>query len=607
MSQDSPSLASKPTRRKFGRIVAGSAVGLFAMPAIVRGRNLNEKLNIAFIGTGGRGGHNLSQFPDENVVALCDVSEQAVESAAQQHPKARRLRDFRRLYDHATEFDAVVVSTTEHTHAFATLPALQLGKHVYCEKPLTRDVYEVGVIRAAAAKAKVATQMGNQMHATDNFRRVIELVQSGSIGPVTEVHVWVSRAWGRQSPEDAKKHGDIVSVQERPSGSSPVPPGIDWDLWLGPAPERPFHEVYLPGPKWYRWWDFANGTMSDLGSHWVDLPFWALKLDAPRTIEAFGPPPHPELAPASMHVTYEYGARADMPPVKLTWYQGVDKPAYWQTAAIPQWGDGVLFVGSKGMLLSNYTKHVLLPENQYQDFKRPDPFMSKSPGHWAEWRSPARLAHRPSATSSTLRVSPRPTTSATSRTGPARSLFGTPSSTLQRTLPKPRPISVVTTAKGGPSPEVITERIWDFETQNRTSSVKKWGYSSIGETFSTGRGYILWRDAVSERNGRRSEDSFPIRSKGQTEWGYSLDHTIAQVSRGFARATGGRTARRTRCGSEGWARGWWPFRGTWWRTVRRHRGSWRRSYSSDASRPSIEPEAAQSALPDAALDDALAH
>ena len=227
----------------------------------------------------------------------------------------------------------MVVSTTEHTHAFATLPALRLGKHVYCEKPLTHDVHEARVIREAAAKAKVATQMGTQIHASDNYRRVVELIQTGAIGPVSEAHVWVGRAWGRQSEAASKAHGDIVFVNERPSRTEPVPPGLDWDLWLGPAPERPFHEVYFPGPKWYRWWDFGNGTMSDLGSHWVDLPFWALKLDAPKTVEAFGPPPHPEIAPASMRAVYQYPARGDRPAVKVTWYQGQEKPAPWTEQA----------------------------------------------------------------------------------------------------------------------------------------------------------------------------------------------------------------------------------------------------------------------------------
>ena len=229
------------------------------------------------------------------------------------HPQARRFADFRKLYDHAGEFDAVVVSTCEHSHAFATLPALQLGKHVYCEKPLTYNVWEARVIREAAARAKVATQMGTQIHAGDNYRRVVELIQTGAIGPVREVHVWVGRAWGWHASEaDAKQAGDIVFAQSRPAEAEPIPAGLNWDLWLGPAPERPFHNVYFPGPKWYRWWDFGNGTMSDLGSHWVDLPFWALELKAPLTIEAQGPPPHPEIAPASMQVTYQYGPRGDV-------------------------------------------------------------------------------------------------------------------------------------------------------------------------------------------------------------------------------------------------------------------------------------------------------
>jgi predicted dehydrogenase len=366
-------------------VIARTAAGAFAAPAVLRGRNVNEKLNIAIIGCGGRGASNLEDVSSENIVALCDVYEPAVGKAGETHSKARRCRDFRRLFDHAKEFDAVVVSTTEHTHAFATLPAIQLGKHVYCEKPLTHNVWEARIIREAAVKARVATQMGTQIHATENYRRVVELVQTRAIGDVREAHVWVSRAWGRQSAEDARKHRDIVSVQERPTDSSTIPSGLDWDLWLGPAPARPFHEVYYPGPKWYRWWDFGNGTMSDLGSHWIDLPFWALRLQSPRTIEAFGPPPHPEIAPASMHVIYEYEARGEMPALKLSWYQGADKPEPWHTGAIPKWNNGVLFVGSKGMLLADYGKHLLLPEKDFRDFKRPQPFIPKSLGHHAEW------------------------------------------------------------------------------------------------------------------------------------------------------------------------------------------------------------------------------
>jgi predicted dehydrogenase len=363
----------------------GSAASVIAAPAIVRGRNLNEKLNIAMIGVGGRGAANLQGVDSENIVALCDVFEPAIDRAAQQYPHARRCRDFRKLYDHAGEFDAIVVSTTEHTHAFATLPALQLGKHVYCEKPLTHNVWEARIIRESASKTKLATQMGTQIHASDNYRRVVELVQSGAIGAVHDVHVWVGRAWGLQSKDSAERNHDIVYASERPSNASPVPEGLDWDLWLGPAPARPFHEVYVPGPKWYRWWDFGNGTMSDLGSHWNDLPFWALRLKAPEVIEAYGPPPHPEIAPASMRVTYEYGARGDLPPVKLHWYQGEEKPRPSTDIAFPRWESGVLFEGSKGMLLADYGRNVLLPEKEFHDFVRPEPSIPKSLGHYAEW------------------------------------------------------------------------------------------------------------------------------------------------------------------------------------------------------------------------------
>lgn len=374
-----------PSRRQFGRAVAAGALGAFAAPGFVRARGLNDKLNIAVIGVGGRGAGNLASVAGETIVALCDVSEPYLEQAATAHPKARKVRDFRRLYDHASEFDAVVVSTTEHTHAFATLPALQLLKHVYSEKPLTHNVWEARVIREAAARAKVATQMGTQIHAGDNYRRVVELVRANAVGPIQEVHVWVGRAWGRQTEEESKANGDIVYVTERPTQVDPVPEGLDWDLWLGPAPARPYSNVYLPGPKWYRWWDFGNGTMSDLGSHWIDLPFWALDLDAPKTIEAFGPPPHPEIAPASMRAEYTYGPRGERPGLKLTWYQGAEKPQPWRDGTIPKWDSGVLFVGTKGILLSDYGKHVLLPEADFKDYQRPEPSIPPSIGHHAEW------------------------------------------------------------------------------------------------------------------------------------------------------------------------------------------------------------------------------
>src|SRR5262249_604106 len=262
-----PTLTYSITRRGFFRGAALAGVAALGAPAILRSKASIDKLNVAVIGCGGRGAANLKEMLGENVVALCDVNENNLLKAAEKSPRAKKFRDFRKLYDELKdgEFDAVVVSTTEHTHAFATLPALLRKKHVYCEKPLTHSLREARLITEAARKAGVATQMGTQIHAGSNYRRVVELVQSGAIGPIREAHVWVSRAWGRQSQDEAKKHGDIVWTAERSKEEATVPRGLDWELWLGPAPKRPFHGVYVPGPKWYRWWDFGGGTMSDLG------------------------------------------------------------------------------------------------------------------------------------------------------------------------------------------------------------------------------------------------------------------------------------------------------------------------------------------------------
>jgi len=376
---------SKSNRRSFLRGGAAAAAATFAAPAVLRGRNLNDKLNIAVIGAGGRGARNSRSCESENIVALCDVNKTNLAAAAHRYPKAWTEVDFRKVFDRAGEFDAVIVSTCEHTHAFATLPALQLGKHVYCEKPLTYNIEESRAVRLAARDAGVATQMGTQNHANDNYRRVVELIQSGAIGKVREVHVWVSRAWGWHPSEQAAREANDRFVILGDPKPAPVPEHLDWDLWLGPVPHRPFSEDYFPGPKWYRWWAFGNGTMSDLGSHWIDLPFWALNLNAPRTVQSFGPEPHPEVAPASMRAEYQYDARGDLPAVRVTWYQGLEKPQIWESEQIPQWGNGHLFVGDDGMLLSDYRKHVLLPEEKFANFQGPDPFLPRSEGHHQDW------------------------------------------------------------------------------------------------------------------------------------------------------------------------------------------------------------------------------
>lgn len=379
-------------RRRF-LIQTSTAAAAFGFPAIVRGRSPGQKINLAVIGTGGRGAGNLAGVtakPDlVNVVALCDVDSRSLADAAGKFPGAATYKDFRKLYDERKDIDAVVVSTPEHTHAHATLPALRRKLPVYCEKPLTHNVGEAAIIMEAARQARVATQMGTQIHAGENYRRVVELIQSGAIGKVSECHVYVSRTWGLQSEEDAKLYKDIVHVTGLPGEGEPVPEYLDWDLWLGPAPYRPFHSVYLPGPKWYRWWDFGNGTMSDLGSHWNDLPWWALKLEAPLSVESSSPngPADPHLAPASMTTRYEYGPRGEMPACTLHWHQGgAMKPAIWKDdPQLAGWDSGVLFIGDKGMLISDYGKHKLLPEKDFADFTPPPQIIPASPGHHLQW------------------------------------------------------------------------------------------------------------------------------------------------------------------------------------------------------------------------------
>ncbi len=413
------------TRREFvGRAVATGVV-LSQAPAFLRGQNLNSKLNIAFIGAGGRGRASLNELtldpanppkrtdgsgslekhPDENVVALCDINQESLDSAGVRFPKAAKFTDLRKVFDNPNAFDAVVVSTAEHTHVFATYLALTHGKHVYCEKPLAYNVWETRLIRETARKyPHLSTQMGNQGHASPMRRKIKEILDTGVIGKVSEVHVWADRAWGLQDAASAEKfdkpHGFYNGIQivDRFPETMPVPAHIHFDLWIGPAPERPFHATYFPGPRWYRWWDFGNGTMSDLGSHDNDVPYTVLeylwredakagRYLAPKSVEAMSPnvpKPHKELAPATLKATYEFAGANGHPDLKLVWYQGDIKPPGWTEA----WGRrSCVFIGEKGMLRGD---GKLLPEDRFVDFKDPAETLPRSPGHWVEWVNHAK-------------------------------------------------------------------------------------------------------------------------------------------------------------------------------------------------------------------------
>jgi len=372
------------SRRSFLKTsAAGAAVTVLAGSARSRAYPANEKLAIAVVGVAGRGAANLKGVSGEAIVALCDVDDNNLAKAGQRFPKAKRYADFRKMLDGiGGSVDAVVVSTPDHTHAPAAAMALRMGKHVYCEKPLTHSLHEARVVADLARKQKVATQIGTQIHARDNYRRVVELVRAGAVGPIEEVHVW-----------SAARYGGV----RRPTDTPPVPEYLHWDEWLGPAPYRPYHPCYVPN-KWRNWWDFGSGALGDFGCHYMDLPFWALDLRYPQRIEAEGPPLDAESVPLWTMVRYDFPARGPLPPLRLMWYDGGKRPEELLgrdglvtekaagTGMNPaKWRSGVLFVGEKGMLLADYTRHILLPEKQFADFQPPEPSIPASIGHHEEW------------------------------------------------------------------------------------------------------------------------------------------------------------------------------------------------------------------------------
>ena len=368
------------TRRGFLRNAALSGSGLIILSdsRSAYTAQANEKLNIAAIGVGGRGAADVNGVADENIVALCDVDSSHAAKTFERFPKARRFTDFRRMLDKMdSKIDAVVIGTPDHTHAPPGVMAMKMGKHCYCEKPLTHNVYEARLMAQIARENRLVTQMGTQIHAGDNYPRVVELVQTGAIGKVRDVHVWLGANYaGPPKPTDR-------SQPDAPADRPAVPETLDWDLWLGPAAYRPYHPEYVPG-RWRGWWNFANGRLGDFFCHYCDLAFWALKLRHPITVEADGPV-HPESAAKWTIARHQYAARGDLPPVTLTWYNGGGYPALVKEKNVPQWKNGVLFIGSEGMLISDYAKHQLLPETKFAGYTRPEPFIPTSIGHHREW------------------------------------------------------------------------------------------------------------------------------------------------------------------------------------------------------------------------------
>jgi predicted dehydrogenase len=333
----------------------------------------SEKLNIAGIGVGGQGGGDIGNVSSENIVSLCDVDDRRAAGTFNKFPKAKKYKDFRKMLEKENKnIDAVVVATPDHTHAVAAMKAIKMGKHVYCEKPLAHDIFEVRRLTEASREHKVATQLGNQGQAREETRLVCEFIWDGAIGPVREVHSWCNRPI---SPRG----------QDRPKETPPVPDGLSWDLWLGTAPKRPYHSCYLPF-SWRGWWDFGTGVLGDIGCHQFAPIFRALKLGYPTSVEACSSGVNSETAPLASIVRYEFPARGDMPPVKLTWYDGglmPPRPAELEDGRRYGGADSNLYVGDKGKMLS----HRLIPEARMKEYKSPPKTLPRSPGHHKEWIS----------------------------------------------------------------------------------------------------------------------------------------------------------------------------------------------------------------------------
>ncbi|MFN3149961.1 Gfo/Idh/MocA family oxidoreductase [Bremerella sp.] len=361
------------SRRTFLQTSAAAAMvagtGFHQLASAAESKSANELLDIACIGVQNRASANVSGVSGQNLVALCDIDDNYLNKAAGQYSKhkSNKYNDFRVLLDKEKSIDAVVVSTPDHTHAPASMWAMQLGKHVYCEKPMTHTVHEAREMTNFAVKNKLATQLGTQIHAGNNYRRVVEAIQAGAIGNVKHVDVWVGKGWG----------GGTV-----PSDKPPVPKNVHWDLWLGPAAYRDYSPVYMPA-QWRRWWDFGGGTLGDMGCHYIDLVFWALRLKYPTKIAAEGPEPDTHTAPLGLTVNYEFPKTDVASAVTMKWRDGNHCPNEIEGHKVP--GSGVMFHGDKGMMLATYGNFTLLPEADFNGWKAPEESIPNSIGHYEEW------------------------------------------------------------------------------------------------------------------------------------------------------------------------------------------------------------------------------
>ena len=382
--------------------VIGAGLLILQNSSSVRSYQANDKLNVALIGVGGRGRWFVGAIPklNTNVVAMCDVNERKASLSFEEIPKAKKYFDFRKMLEQMDkQIDAVVIAIPDHTHAVASAAAIKMGKHVFCEKPLTRTVSEARSLRRMAAKCKVATQMGNQGTSSEAFRRAVELIQAGVIGDIREVHAWNTGGGPGDRPIPTDEH--------------PVPDYLHWDLWLGPAKYRPYNSRWLSG--WHGWRDFGTGNLGNWASHTMNLPFKALRLDTLWNQQSDSSAKNlvklePEVLGVHKHslpkweiIRYDFPPRADMPPVRINWYNGpgqapgprkmieqhLGRPLDWGDAGEKKWADhaGCLLIGSRGMIHStgHNMSFTLLPEDKFKNFEGPPRSLPRARGHEREW------------------------------------------------------------------------------------------------------------------------------------------------------------------------------------------------------------------------------
>lgn len=373
-------MARRSNRREFMQTSAVIGAGYFAAAGLqaAPSKSANEQINFACIGIGGKGESDSNDARSSgNIVAVCDIDESTLEKGKVRFRGAKTYFDFRKMLETEKNIDAVTVSTPDHCHAVAAAMAMRMGKHCFAQKPLTHSIFEARTLGNIAKEKGVATQMGNQGTASSYLRKAAAAIKAGTLGKVTEVHVWTNRPVWPQG-------------LDRPTEKVETPKSIHWNEFLGPAPERPYHPAYHPF-KWRGLWDFGTGALGDMGAHIFDQPFWALKLKSPVSVQASSTPFTKDYYPWAEVVTYEFAAREGMGPLTLTWWDGglmpPRPPELEPGRMMGDEGGGVLFRGDKGLIMcSVYGENPrLIPESRMQEYKRPEKTIPRSPGIREEW------------------------------------------------------------------------------------------------------------------------------------------------------------------------------------------------------------------------------